>query len=66
MGREDNMAEIKQPAAPNLVNPSIEYEQDMQNQLHNQLRIYFNAIDAANKEEIQGVRSNTVLNWLGS
>ena len=56
------MAEIRQPAAPNLVNPSIEYEQDMQNQL----RIYFNAIDAANKEEIQGVRSNTVLNWLGS
>ena len=60
------MAEIRQPAAPNLVNPSIAYEQDMQNQLHNQLRIYFNAIDAANKEEIQGVRSNTVLNWLGS
>jgi|MGYP003625369907 BMFP domain-containing protein YqiC len=60
------MAEIKQPVAPNLVNPSVEYEQDTQNQLHNQLRLYFNTLDAANREEIRGLRSNNVLNWLGS
>jgi BMFP domain-containing protein YqiC len=59
------MAEIKQPVAPSLVNPSVEYEQDTQNQLHNQLRIYFNTLDAANREEIRGLRSNNVLNWLG-
>jgi|TARA_R110000803_G_scaffold97993_2_gene166143 hypothetical protein len=60
------MAEIKQPVAPNLVNPSVDYEQGTQNQLHNQLRLYFNTLDAANREEIRGLRSNNVLNWLGS
>lgn len=59
------MAEIRQPAAPNLVNPSVDYEQGTQNQLHNQLRLYFNTLDAANREEIRGLRSNNVLNWLG-
>jgi hypothetical protein len=59
------MAEIKQPVAPNLVNPSVDYEQGTQNQLHNQLRLYFNTLDAANREEIRGLRSNNVLNWLG-
>jgi hypothetical protein len=60
MEGEGNMADIKQPVGPNLVNPSIEYEQ-----LNNQLRIYFNALDAANAEEIKSIKSNTVLGWLG-
>lgn len=66
MEREGNMADIKQPIGPNLVNPSIEYEQGTQEQLNNQLRIYFNALDAANAEEIKSIKSNTVLGWLGS
>ena len=65
MEREGNMADIKQPIGPNLVNPSIEYEQGTQEQLNNQLRIYFNALDAANAEEIKSIKSNTVLGWLG-
>jgi len=59
------MADITQPAGPNLVNPSTEYEQGTQEQLNNQLRIYFNALDAANAEEIKSIKSNTVLGWLG-
>ena len=66
MEREGNMADIKQPIGPNLVNPSIEYEQGTQEQINNQLRIYFNALDAANAEEIKSIKSNTVLGWLGS
>ena len=66
MEREGNMADIKQPIGPNLVNPSIEYEQGTQEQLNNQLRIYFNALDAANAEEIKSIKSNIVLGWLGS
>ena len=65
MEREGNMADIKQPVGPSLVNPSIEYEQGTQEQLNNQLRIYFNALDTANAEEIKSIKSNTVLGWLG-
>jgi|TARA_R110000787_G_scaffold240102_1_gene346322 hypothetical protein len=59
------MADITQPTGPNLVNPSTEYEQGTQEQLNNQLRIYFNSLDAANAEEIRSIKSNSVLGWLG-
>ena len=47
------MAHILQPKAPNLTLPTIEYSEDQQNQMQNQLRLYFNQLDNANKEEIQ-------------
>jgi hypothetical protein len=43
------MAHILQPKAPNLTLPTIEYSEDQQNQMQNQLRLYFNQLDNANK-----------------
>lgn len=59
------MAHVKQPVAPNLVVPTREYSEVTANQLHNQLRLYFNQLDNAHAQEANSVHSNNVLIWLG-
>ena len=47
------MAHVVQPKSPNLVlPPKIEYSEDQQNQLQNQLRLYFAQLDKAHLDEI--------------
>ena len=49
------MAHVVQPKAPNLALPRIEYSEDQQNQLQNQLRLYFAQLDKAHLDEITNV-----------
>ena len=46
------MAHVVQPKAPNLALPKIEYSEDQQNQMQNQMRLYFNQLDKAHLDEI--------------
>lgn len=59
------MAHILQPKSPNLTLPTIEYSEDQQNQMQNQLRLYFNQLDNANKEEIKNLHTSNVMHWMG-
>ena len=59
------MAHILQPKAPNLTLPTIEYSEDQQNQMQNQLRLYFNQLDNANKEENKNLHTSNVMHWMG-
>ena len=59
------MAHILQPKAPNLTLPTIEYSEDQQNQMQNQLRLYFNQLDNVNKEEIKNLHTSNVMHWMG-
>lgn len=51
--------------ASNLGVPPTDYQQRYQNQLNNQMRIYFNQVDSNTQQLIQAVNSLSVLNWLG-
>lgn len=52
-------------AAPNLVLAGREYNQQYMEQLTNQLRLYFNAIDN-DRHQIQNIASAAAtLTWLG-
>jgi hypothetical protein len=67
--REDNMAgnssnNITRTKAPALVVPPTQYTPDALNQLNNQLRIYFNSVDAANASTIQQVNNLVTQQWL--
>ena len=59
------MAHIQQPKAPNLALPALEYSEYHQNQLQNQLRLYFNQLDNANKEEIKNLHTSNVMHCMG-
>ena len=59
------MAHIQQPKAPNLVLPPLEYSEDAQNQMQNQLRLYFNQLDNANNQEIKNLHTGNVMHWMG-
>ena len=59
------MAHIQQPKAPSLTLPSIEYSEDQQNQMQNQLRLYFNQLDNAHREELTNLHTNNVMHWMG-
>ncbi len=58
------MAHVVQPKAPNLVLPQIEYSEDQQNQLQNQLRLYFAQLDKAHLDEITKLHTNNVMHWM--
>ena len=59
------MAHIQQPKAPNLVLPSLEYDRSQQEQMQNQLRLYFNQLDTAHLEEVTNLHTNNVMIWMG-
>jgi len=59
------MAHVVQPKAPNLTLPSIEYSETAQNQMQNQLRLYFNQLDKAHLDEITNLHTNNVMHWMG-
>lgn len=59
------MPTIRPTKAPNLVQAPVEYNQLTHEQLTNQLRLYFNQIDAANVQLVDSVNSLTVMAWLG-
>lgn len=58
------MIETRPSKASNLVVAPIEYQQRYQEQLNNQLRIYFNQVDGNTQQLIQSVNSLSVLCWL--
>jgi len=59
------MAHVVQPKAPNLTLPPIEYSETAQNQMQNQLRLYFNQLDKAHLDEITNLHTNNVMHWMG-
>ena len=59
------MAQIKTTKGPNLTNPNNDYNQDQQLQMLNQLLLYFNDIDVANKTTRTYVYTTSTLQWLG-
>ena len=48
-----------------LALPKIEYSEDQQNQLQNQLRLYFTQLDKAHLDEIKNLHTNNVMHWMG-
>jgi len=59
------MAQIKTTKGPNLTPSNNDYSQDQQLQMLNQLRLYFNDIDAANRTTRTYVYATSTLQWLG-
>ena len=59
------MAHILQPKAPNLTRPSIEDSEAQQNQMQNQMRLYFNQLDKAHLDEITNLHTSNVMHWMG-
>jgi hypothetical protein len=59
------MDNIKPSKAPNLAVATVEYQQRYQDQLNNQLRVYFNQVDSNAQQLIQAANTLTVLAWLG-
>jgi len=59
------MAIITSTKGPNLTNPSSEYQREQMLQLVNQLRIYFNTIDANNNAIKTRADGLNTLHWLG-
>ena len=51
--------------ASNLAIAPVDYQQRYQDQLNNQLRIYFNQVDSNNQQLIEKLNSLSVMNWLG-
>ena len=58
------MIETRPSKASNLAVAPIEYQQRYQDQLNNQLRIYFNQVDGNTQELIQKLNSLSVMTWL--
>jgi hypothetical protein len=59
------MIETRPSKASNLAVAPVEYQQRYQDQLNNQLRIYFNQVDGNTQELIQKLNSLSVMTWLG-
>ena len=59
------MSHVVQPKAPNLALPRIEYSENQQNQLQNQLRLYFAQLDKAHLDEITNLHTNNTMHGLG-
>jgi hypothetical protein len=58
------MIETRPSKASNLAVAPLDYQQRYQDQLNNQLRIYFNQVDGNTQELIQKLNSLSVMNWL--
>ena len=52
--------------APNLQVPPTAYSYQYQNQLTNQIKIYFNSIDNNNYQLIQKSGSSAVISWIAT
>jgi hypothetical protein len=59
------MISVLPSKAPNLAVATPEYQQRYQDQLNNQLRLYFSKLDSNNQQIIQQLNSLSVMNWLG-
>lgn len=59
------MIETRPSKASNLAIAPVDYQQRYQDQLNNQLRIYFNQVDGNTQELIQKLNSLSVMTWLG-
>lgn len=59
------MIETRPSKASNLAIAPVDYQQRYQDQLNNQLRIYFNQVDGNTQELIQKLNSLSVTTWLG-
>ena len=59
------MIDVQPSKASNLAVAPVNYQQHYQDQLNNQLRIYFNQVDNNNQQLIQKLNSLSVMNWLG-
>jgi hypothetical protein len=59
------MIETRPSKASNLAVAPVDYQQRYQDQLNNQLRIYFNQVDGNTQELIQKLNSLSVMTWLG-
>lgn len=59
------MIETRPSKAANLAVAPVDYQQRYQDQLNNQLRIYFNQVDGNTQELIQKLNSLSVMTWLG-
>ena len=59
------MIETRPSKASNLAVAPVDYQQRYQDQLNNQLRIYFNQVDCNTQELIQKLNSLSVTTWLG-
>ena len=59
------MSNIISTKAPNLTNPTVEYQREQMLQIVNQLRIYFNSIDSNNNTVKSRADGLTTLHWLG-
>jgi hypothetical protein len=57
---------INSTRAPALVVPPVQYSQESGNQLNNQLRIYFNTLDVANRQTIEQVNNLNTMMWLNT
>ena len=58
------MIETRPSKASNLAVAPVDYQQRYQDQLNNQLRIYFNQVDGNTQQLIQAVNSMSVMTWL--
>jgi len=58
------MIETRTSKASNLAVAPLDYQQRYQDQLNNQLRIYFNQVDGNTQELIQKLNSLSVMTWL--
>ena len=59
------MIETRNSKASNLAVAPVDYQQRYQDQLNNQLRIYFNQVDGNTQELIQKLNSLSVMTWIG-
>ena len=59
------MANMTSTKAPNLSPPQTEYAADQAVLTSNQLRLYFNQIDANNNAVKESIEAVSTLHWLG-
>ena len=59
------MANITSTKAPNLSTTRTEYDVDQAVLTSNQLRLYFNQIDANNNAVKESIEAVSTLHWLG-
>jgi hypothetical protein len=58
------MDNVRPSKAPSLLTGTEAYERQAQDQLNNQLRIYFNQVDTNNQVMIEAINSLTVMAWI--
>lgn len=64
MTRVTKLRVAQSSKASNLAVAPVNYQQHYQEQLNNQLRIYFNEVDGNTQQLVQNVNSLAVMTWL--